>query len=326
MKVLFFGHSLITRRQWSFVKILDETTPLDVTYYPPKTWVQHKFQGKGKFHEVDLTNPQDGIWGYYYEPQYILEQIDKYKPIWIGGFVEPYSVSGAILQKCAKETGVKTFFFSYENVSNNFFRYPSQIKSLLTNIPKADLILCGNKNAQKFMNVYGAKKTEFIPHTGVDTDFWKFDNTVQKIYDGIFLGRKVPEKGWELIEKHIKGKEIVFAPDHYIPDNKIVEFMNRGKYFVHSSLRIPTWKEQLGFVIAEALACGLPVMMSKYGSQVEQFANVPGVIIYDPLDKESTLFAIQHCKSKGHNYKGREWIIENFSNEVISKKYYEVLK
>lgn len=328
--VLFFGHSLITRRQWSFVKTLDEETPLNVIYYPPSTWGKHTFQGSGKVHEVTPTNAQGGIWSYYYEPEYIFEQIDRYKPDWIGGFVEPYSTAGAIMQKVADEAGVKTFFFAYENVVNNFFDYPPLIKSFFPIIEKADLILCGNTQAQKFMDTLGAQKTVLVPHTGIEEDFFNIMPDVRKTFAGIFLGRDVPEKGWELIQKalnNMTGMTKAFRPAYFIPEEEIPEFYNKGKLFIHASLRTRTWMEQLGYVIAEALGCGLNVMMSKYGSQVEWFKDAPGVIIYDPLDPESINSAFNvMMKKPSPNVEGRKWIEENFSNKVVADKYYDLLR
>jgi len=307
------------------VKTLDESTPLNVIYYPPAVWNKHVFKGEGRYNKTELHN-EGSIWDYYYEPEFIYEQIDLHKPDWIGGFVEPYSKVATIIQKIADESGVKTFFFAYENLSNNFLYYPENIQANMPTIAQADLILCGNTISEKFMKTLGAKRTKVIPHTGIDTNFFRILDIKPK-YEGIFLSRKVPEKGWEQINRSLNQSSFrVYTPTSFVPISQIPEFYNSGKVFVHASLRTSKWLEQLGYVIPEALSCGRSVIMSKYGSQLDWFSDAPGIVIYDPLDETSTREAFDHALSKYPNHEGREWVLKNFSNEVIANKYYDLLK
>jgi len=256
-----------------------------------------------------------------------MNEIKTYNPEWIGGFIEPYSKAGKVIQDCADEAGIKTFFFAYENLSNNFIRYPDEVTINYPVIQRADIILCGNKIIQKFMNVFKAKRTEVIPHTGIETNLFRILDDEVTYMEGIFVGRDVYEKGWDYVDRYLNyPKYRVEKPVHFLKDSGMCKFYNSGKVFVHASLRTPFWLEQLGYVIPEALSCGRAVIMSKYGSQVEWFSKAPGVVVYDPLNEDSMKEAFEKAKEYYPNTEGRKWVIENFSNEVIARKYEKIFK
>lgn len=62
-----------------------------------------------------------------------------------------------------------------------------------------------------------------------------------------------------------------------VPPEKVVEYMNVFDLFVIPSLTTPFWKEQFGKVIAEAMACGIPVIGSDSGAIPEVIGDA-GVV------------------------------------------------
>ena len=116
---------------------------------------------------------------------------------------------------------------------------------------------------------------------------------------------------------------------------KVVNF-KQGKelipyYIIADCLIFPTRQDVWGMVINEAIACGLPVAVSKYaGCSVDLVEDGVNGYIFDPLDSESFTETLSKCinnpgelklfaerakeKLKIYNHKNAANTIVNFIN------------
>ncbi len=144
----------------------------------------------------------------------------------------------------------------------------------------------------------------------------------QEKYVFLYVGQFIQRKGLDLYVKAIeeltvrKGrKDILFLfvggnkndfikvigkePEH--SDNfKIFDFVNAEElvYFYKASdcLVFPTRNDVWGLVVNEAIACGLPVAVSKYaGCADDLIENKFNGLVFDPYDKNSFLETLEFC-------------------------------
>lgn len=108
-----------------------------------------------------------------------------------------------------------------------------------------------------------------------------------------------------------------------IPYQRLPELMNCMDVLVLPSLTTPTWKEQFGRVLIEAMACGVPVI----GSSSGEIPNVVGEcgLIVPEGNAEALASALERlagdAQLRAHFAKlGRERVLENYAWDVIAFK------
>lgn len=118
-------------------------------------------------------------------------------------------------------------------------------------------------------------------------------------------------------------KRVVFTGKIY--GNDKIEFLQNSDLFV-----LPTHSENFGMVVAEALACEVPVICSKgapWEGLQEYNAGWWIDIGEEPLVttlKEAMNLESNELKMMGHN--GRKWMIRDFSWDAIAKQMIEVYR
>lgn len=182
-------------------------------------------------------------------------------------------------------------------------------KRRLKNFTKqyTDLFICHTKKAQKALISEGVNKEKTtLLKLGVDIDRFKPAGLRQKKVI-LFVGRMVPEKGPQLLLNSFR-KILSKHPDYHLYmlgtgpltakikkninnyklNNKVkitnLKYQNihtiyqQARIFVLPSYSTPTWEEQYGMVLLEAMACGLPIVSTDCGA-IPEVLGQAGIIV-----------------------------------------------
>jgi glycosyltransferase involved in cell wall biosynthesis len=106
-------------------------------------------------------------------------------------------------------------------------------------------------------------------------------------------------------------------------------YLNCMEVLVLPSLTTPKWKEQFGRVIIEAQACEVPVIGSDSGAIPEViekagfiFPEANAVVLKEDLEKLASSPGLRTDLAR----KGRQRVLENYTNQIIADQTYEIYK
>lgn len=226
-------------------------------------------------------------------------------------------------------------------------------------IEKADALLTVSKDLLTQIEKSGIKpKKTFITYNPVDTATFCMENEKDSNNNILFVGRLEEYKGafrvvkaftklhgeypeWTLtivgegpernqIEKYLRANPELNSKIYLkgtLTKKMIAQEMNRSSFFV-----FPSEHETFGLVIAEAMACGLPVIVGNKTAPKEFVREGHGILIEpDNIEElyKAMIFMINNHK-KYDSKELREYIVENFSIESFGKKinkiYQEVIR
>ncbi len=219
------------------------------------------------------------------------------------------------------------------------------------NLKRADRIIAVTEQTKKFlMEKHGIRDIAMIP-LGVDTDSFKFDSAKrQEMRDMykigadekvlIFSGTIFPRKRLEVLIDAVKGfknlrllivgdgekdyvkklKNIAASNCHFtghVPKERLKEYF--------SAADIGIWPGNNSVIIAEAMACSLPIVMVDL--QLGYLVNYNNGLKFEENDKNGLIRCMtkmlnQDLKKMGEN--SRKAVVENYSYSAIAKKYLEL--
>lgn len=216
-----------------------------------------------------------------------------------------------------------------------------------------DHFICPTTLAKKALaaeNVNPEKIT--VIRMGVDLNRFKpVKRTPHSSLKVLFIGRLVEEKGVKLVLEAYRlslGKDVKVeltmigdgpmsnvvassgAITKRIKYERIHKEYQQADIFVLPSQNTPTWQEQYGMVLVEAMACGLPIVASRNGAIPEICGNVP---IYIETAKDlATSFTklndpvLRRKKSRKSLARARKEFDSKKIAKQIEKVYLSVLK
>ncbi len=129
-------------------------------------------------------------------------------------------------------------------------------------------------------------------------------------------------------ENNLDGS-IVIIP--WLPNDELPSVYAGSDIFIYPSEPHGGWEEQFGFSMAEASSSRLPIIATKTGSIEEVVINNSSGILVVPGDVEGlreVIIKLARNRSLRTQFgiSGRKYIEENFSHEVISRKFFNFLK
>jgi glycosyltransferase involved in cell wall biosynthesis len=213
--------------------------------------------------------------------------------------------------------------------------------------------IVGNYDAQVLLEEKKFTKPILVlPQLGIDLE--QIPHTTEQNNKTIgFVGRLVPEKGifdllnafyslhqthpdWHLVfvgtgpskeelQKKIKALHLethVTIKDP-VPHEQIFTLLHKIEILVLPSYDVPTWREQFGHILIEAMALKIPVIGSTGGEIPNVIGNAGSIFtqrnISDLASKISTLIQDETLR-KELGKKGLERVKQEYSHEIIAQK------
>ena len=182
-------------------------------------------------------------------------------------------------------------------------------------------MVCGNPEAEELVKPWNPH-TLLLLQVGVDTDHFQVRPGVERNVEVGYIGRPTKEKGLiYLLQAWPTAKILEWADFKELPWR-----YSQVRVIVAYSQDIPEWKEQApNYVVLEALSCGCNVVTSTTPAMSFWLKDCP--IGYraelNPIletKEEALRKAIQKALNQEVDSKGRQWIIDNFSNVVVAEK------
>ena len=140
-----------------------------------------------------------------------------------------------------------------------------------------------------------------------------------------------PEKdsyGLRITDYGLKNKTIFLD---WMSNDELPSLLNSVDVFVYPSVPLGGWEEQFGYAMAEASACGVPVVSTKTGSVDEVVIDGKSGILVESNNSEQLADAINKILSDKEQAEqmgrfGREHVVKNYSHPVIANKLILFLK
>ena len=322
LKITVIGHDQLSPRQYLLWKKMNDLGLAEVQVLAPERWGPEYANPNcvtpcKTLYEGDINRYMMDV-----EPHIL-----QFKPDWIVSMTEQWRQQTAINLQLARWNNIKFACFRWENIPIDK-QLPPDMRMIQRSVfEHANLLICGNKEAEEITKSQTEKPTVRLLETGIDTDTFK-PADVPKQYDVLYVGRQVPEKGIDTIRKATEGLSLKIN-DGTTPYDELPKLMSSARVGVVGSVDLPGWKEQCCYVIGEMLACGVPVVSTDAGSIPEIWGGCDIISIVPQNDSANMGHQLNYwmrasvCRitpTFGHG-----WIRRHYSNEKLAHDYVERL-
>lgn len=203
------------------------------------------------------------------------------------------------------------------------------------------IILVGDKEIDKFQNIFGKEKITFIPH-GIDTTFYKPDSNCKlKTIHILTVGNWMRDYKlanevyrnllaiYKNIEINVVSKEI--AKSDFLEDDRLHVFCGisdeqlRSLYQQTDCLFLPLLRYTANNALLEAASCGCKILIA---SNYNDNSYIPQEYIYTcALEKNVCVERIKEIISyKKPKLDLRDYIVNHYDWHIISNETYEMLQ
>ena len=199
------------------------------------------------------------------------------------------------------------------SLSASFFKALAFILAISL-LKKADKFISVSEFTARWLQELGAKRRDILV-SGNGVDLKKISSFCQnlhsKVFDGVFVGRISSEKGiyslvdaWRIVVSRWQGAHLAIVGEGPeletlkkkiqdlklernvmvfggLPDEKMYKVLSRSKIFIFPSLF-----EGWGLAVAEALACGLPVVCYEIPALKEVFGECKSVFFISQFNSK----------------------------------------
>ncbi len=266
---------------------------------------------------------------------------------------EPYDLVTFHALRATRKVGARALFFTWQNIERRF--PPPFVWFEHHVLHHADGAIAGNRDAAAILGRKGFDRPVFtIPQFGVDTEIYR---PGQGKRDGVFrigyVGRLVEEKGvlvllqavaglkgnWKLhligqgpLKLHLErlaerlGVSAKVHVEGSVPSTEVPDYFRQLDVLVLPSLTRPSWKEQFGRVLVEAMACQVPVVGSDSG-EIPHVIDDAGLVCREGNAEDLRAQLSRLMEDVGLRRelarRGRERVERVYTQRRIAEKTYE---
>lgn len=304
---------------------------------------------------------------YLFYPHRFAAALREFKPSHVHIEEDPHSFVGVqtvalVRWFCPR---AKISFFIWDNLARTP-RFPlGFLKRMLTGyaLTRAALVVCGNGEAEHLLKTVKGYTgvTAVLPQLGLDVADYGEASTQARVSDRTrprigFIGRLVPEKGiGELLEalrrlQHLPWELLVvgngpmraeierdwlpvFASRmtyrEAVPHAEVPALLGELDIFVLPSYSIPSWKEQFGLTLAQAMLAGNACIGTASGAIPEVLGDA-GLIVAE-RDVTSLAAALEKLLSSESfrrqcQEQARSLALKKYTNDIVAQGYLTVFK
>jgi len=155
---------------------------------------------------------------------------------------------------------------------NKFYKFKEEIIHIANSSWIADQV-----------NIYSGKRIniEGIFPGGIDKNLFK-PIRVKVVYDVSLFGSERIHKGTQTIEKATKGMKLLRLTEKQVRQNELASLICSSRVFVSAA-----WHEGFNFCPLEAMACGVPVVMTDDGGSREYAAHEVNALVFEVGDEKT---------------------------------------
>jgi glycosyltransferase involved in cell wall biosynthesis len=369
MKVLFVSHSCVIGSYRQKLSYLAEFPGYEIHLLVPHRWTEANRSVKaseqlcpGVTLHIERGYAVGKTAWYFFRPGTIDRLVRRIKPDVIHIEEEPWSVACWQAVRAARMIKASVVIFTWDNIWMRY-RWISELIMKYT-LRHASYIVAGNEEGRNLIQRRGFKYPVFvIPQYGVDENSFKkkpspWSAMKEKFPDGMigYIGRLEglksvdtiiramplldpglgclivgdgPEKDSLIsLAKELQVFERIIFRDG-IPHEQVVDYINILDLLILPSRTTATWKEQFGRILAEAMACEVPVIGSSSGEIPITIGD--GGLIFNEGDFEDLGKKIKSVFSNPSllrklGKKGKERTLKIFTNRSIASQLVNLYK
>jgi L-malate glycosyltransferase len=272
----------------------------------------------------------------------------------------------ALREACAPRAAVS--LFTWDNILRRR-RFPLGVakrRLRAYSLRRTSVMICGNRQAAELLRVEGrfSGKVEILPQYGLDVTE-HMPGTEPDLSEELglqadpvigFIGQMVPRKGlrllfealgdlqhypWKLLlvgsgplEQEIREKWMPGLPGRVVlvpavPYEQVNRYFRCLDIFVLPSQTTPTWKEQFGLALAQAMMLGIASIGSDCGAISDTLG--PGGAIIQQHDAEGLRQALENflttptLRARAATA-GREFALQNYTVEGVAARYLDAFE
>jgi glycosyltransferase involved in cell wall biosynthesis len=352
MKVLIVSKAFVSL---AYRQKLDElaTLGLQVIAVAPPAWhegasVQRIEPAEHSSYDLRVMPIRaNGHFHYHWYP-HLPRLLDEVRPDLVHVDEEPYNVATFLGVLAARRRAIPSVFFTWQNLLR---RYPPPFADMERAVYRWSAgAIAGNRAAADVLRRKGYRGTPaVIPQFGVDPARFHPGSRPERPFTVGFFNRLIPAKAplqtlhafaqlpadtkmiivgdgplrdalQEQIQRCSLGERVTILAR--VRSTEVPDLMRSVDVIVLPSLSTPSWVEQFGRVLIEAMACGVPVVGSDSG-EIPNVIGDAGLVI-----PEGNVGALAAALRRLHDdatlstdlsVRGRERVLQHFTHRRIAE-------
>ena len=350
MRVLLASKALVVGAHHDKLRALGANPDLDLLAVSPDRWVE---QGRAQIAErppprgYEIVHTPLALNGRYHLFWFrrLRNLVRRFRPDVLHIDEEPYNLATAIACRDAVRYGIRPVFFAWQNLHR---RYPPPFRWLERYVlERADAIV-GSEAAGEVLRRKGhSRRIEVIPQFGVDPELFAPDPAPRESQPFVvgYAGRLIAAKGVDVLIRAVGsiGGDVTLrlagsgpaepdlrrmaaamrgvAFEGVIPSAEMPAFYNGLDAFVLPTVGRRGWTEQFGRAAVEAMACGVPTVVSSSG-ELPHVVDQAGIVT-PPADVHALADALKRLRDEPAEREqlakaGRAHVLRRYTTQAVA--------